>query len=189
MPQYSLVLDHQPLGPSHMHSTSSKAKIPVLLSPQKVSCPIKAFLEYNRRVRETPSFYVDNYVLIDKSLSEIALESCAHALASNRYNKLQRQTSTPYHFLNVRTNTVVVEEHGVLDIVSIDCVSQTTNFQTEHPFCTTPHKARQTTSIETLNENLAKTTPHKAIITDGYVLEKTTRHIGCGRGLKCIVPW
>lgn len=75
--------------------------------------------DYDRHVRETPSFQFDDYVFVDKPPLATTPENTADALAKQKYNKLQRPTSGPYRILEVRAKTAIIDEHGIPNTVSI----------------------------------------------------------------------
>lgn len=79
--------------------------------------------DYDRRVLETSSFQVGNYVFVDKPPLTTKSEESPDALAYRTYNKLQRRAADPCRILKVRANTVTIDERGSPNTVPFDHIT------------------------------------------------------------------
>lgn len=85
----------------------------------------------------TPVFNLNNFVFVKNHLLRSTSNSNAEAMRKKVYNKLQPRTAGPFRIIAVRERALMIGEHGILQIVSIDRLTDAletidTNHQHSH---------------------------------------------------------
>lgn len=141
--------------------------------------------DYDRRVRETPTFHKGKYVFPDKPPLANVSNSPAEMLAWKPHNKLQSRTTGPFRVVSEQKDTIAIDEEGIPNRVSIDRIT--------HAPLTATQLQQSVTSARPDLDVTGNDTPKAARPTDTnkdeYVVDRIVRHIGKGDTLRYVVRW
>lgn len=118
----------------------------------------------------------------------------ANGMATASYNEFQRRNAGPFCIVEVHPYTVVIDEGGVLNTVSVRRVVAAPwqgNYRTLKPELARRRDSSQTRSDEPCQQNdrVAEDVASEANPPMKYVGEKIVGIKGCGRRQQYIVRW